>query len=495
MGDDAGVPGGAESDARQVGTDRVSATGHPVTPTPPSPQQGRRPVVGRVDLTQGSLLRGIVLLSWPIVAASLLNWLMGVADIKMVGYLGPDAIAAVGTSRGAIFTLMAVIFAISTGTQVLVAHYVGEGRADRVANVTRQAIICSIIFGALMVPLGLWLSEPLLASLGATGSVLRFGTAYMQAYFWGSVALMLNFMINSALRGAGDALTPLIILLGINVAHIGLEWALIFGVGPFPAMGVVGAAWAVVISRSVASLIMLGVVFSGRFAVAVPPLLPWKLDFATWGKMFYIGVPSSIQGFTRNLAYLLLLAILNRTEGGMYAVSGYTICGQIQMIGVMVGLALMSVAMTAVGQNMGAGHPGRAERSGWTVAGVSALCGAVLAAGFIIFGRRLIGFFSQDPQAVSWGVISLGILSMVLPFTMIGMAFSGGLRGAGDTLSPLWASLICTSGLGPALAYLLAVTLERGPTGAWIGLAIAIIAQAFVVATLFKRGKWKTIKL
>ena len=199
MRGDTEEPAGPRSAPGQPGTDGGGSNAHALSPTPLSPQQGRRPVVGRVDLTQGSLLRGIVLLSWPIVAASLLNWLMGVADIKMVGYLGPDAIAAVGTSRGAIFTLMAVVFAISTGTQVLVAHYIGEGRADRVANVTRQAIICSIIFGALMGPLGLWLSEPLLVRLGATGSVLRFGTAYMQAYFWGSVALMLNFMINSGI--------------------------------------------------------------------------------------------------------------------------------------------------------------------------------------------------------------------------------------------------------------------------------------------------------
>jgi len=163
---------------------------------PPAAEIDRKPGrVGRVDLTRGSLLRGIVLLSWPMVAGALLNWMMGVADIKMVGYLGPDAIAAVGTSRGAIFTLMAIIFAISTGTQVLVARYTGEGRAERVANVTRQAIICSAIFGVLLVPVGLSLAEPILRALGARESVLAAGTVYMRAYFWGSLALMLGFMI------------------------------------------------------------------------------------------------------------------------------------------------------------------------------------------------------------------------------------------------------------------------------------------------------------
>jgi putative MATE family efflux protein len=472
-----------------------AAPGAEAVAPPPSAPEDQRPVMGRVDLTRGSLLRGIVFLSWPIVAASMLNWLMGVADIKMVGYLGPDAIAAVGSSRGAIFTFMAIIFAISTGTQVLVARYVGEGSHDRVANVLRQAIICSVIFGVLLVPFGMWLSGPLLAALGARESVLEAGTAYMQVYFWGSVALLLNFMINSALRGAGDALTPLLLLFGINVAHVVLEWALIFGVGPFPEMGVVGAAWAVVVSRGAGALGMLWIIFSGRFAVTVPLRVHWRLDLPTWGKMFYIGIPSSIQGFTRNLAYLLVLKILFLTQAGVYAVSGYIICGQIQMVGTMTGLALMSVAMTAVGQNLGARDPRRAESSGWTVAAVSALTGALIAACFVIFGRHLIGFFTDDPQALHWGFVSLAILSTVLPFTTVGMAFSGSLRGAGDTLSPLWVSLISTSGLGPGLAYVLAVVLDLGPTGAWYGLAIGIIAQVFMVGAIFKRGKWKKIRL
>ncbi len=463
---------------------------------PSSEQSDQQPMPARrVDLTQGSLLRGIVLLTWPIVAGAFLNWVMGVADIKMVGYLGADAIAAVGTSRGAIFTLMAVIFAVATGTQVLVARYTGEGRPDRVANVTRQAIILSLIFGVLMVPLGLWLSAPLLSKLGAQESVLAAGTIYMHAYFWGSVALMLNFMISSALNGAGDTLTPLFLLIGINVAHIALEWTLIFGPGPFPALGVAGAAWAVVISRSVAALIMLWIVTCGRFAVRVRLRASWRIDLSTWGKMFYIGIPSSIQGFARNMSYLLLLWVLNHTEGGMSAVAGYTICGQIQMVGVMVGLSLMSAAMTAVGQNLGAENPERAERSCWTVVRISAVAAVFMAATFILLGRPLIGFFTQDPEAIHWGYVSLVILSSVLPFVTVGMAFSGALRGAGDTLSPLWATLICTTGIGPVVAYVLAIGLKVGPTGAWFGLAVGIVLQVFVVGAIFKRGKWKTIKL
>lgn len=459
---------------------------------PPAPA---RRLGSRIDLTQGSLLRGIVRLSWPIVAGAFLNWLMGIADIKMVGYLGPEAIAAVGTSRGAIFTLMAIIFALSTGTQVLVARYTGEGDHDRVANVTRQAVILSVGFGVLLVPAGLWLSGPLLEALGAEGAVLAQGTAYMHAYFWGSVALMINFMIPAALNGAGDTLTPLLALVFVNAAHILLEWLLIFGVGPFPELGVAGAAWAVVASRSAAAVVMLWIVTSARFAIHMPVFSGWRVDLEAWGKMFYIGVPSSIQGFTRNLAYLLVLAVLNATPAASFAVAGYTVCGQIQMVAVMIGLALMSAAMTAVGQNMGAGDTARAERCGWTVMRISVVASVLLAGVFIGGSRWFIGFFTSDAEAMRWGVASLVWLSLALPFQMAGMAFSGALRGAGDTMSPLYASLLCTSVIGPALAWLLTIPLGMGPDGAWVGLTVALVLQAFVIGWLFKRGRWKQIRL
>jgi putative MATE family efflux protein len=449
----------------------------------------------RVDLTQGNILRGIVLLSWPIVSGALLNWVMGVADIKMVGYLGADAIAAVGTSRGAIFVFMAVVFALATGTQVLIARYTGEGNHDRVAGVARQAVILSVIAGAVVTPLGLLLARPLLTALGSEGAVLDGGTAYMQAFMWGAVALMINFMISSALNGAGDTLTPLLVLIFVNTANILFDWLLIFGVGPFPELGVAGAGWAVVISRTIASVILLWVASSPRHAIGMTLLTGWRVDLSVWAKMFYIGVPSAIQGFTRNAAYLMLLWILNHTVEGMYAVAGYTICGQIQMVGVMVGLAFMSAAMTAVGQNMGADNAGRAVRSCWTVARISAAGSALLAAFFIVAAPWLIRFFTQDPEAVRWGVTSLRIMSAALPFLTTGMAFSGGLRGAGDTMSPLYVSLICVSGVGPGLAYLLTVVMGYGPTGAWYGLSVAIVLQAFLVNWVFRRGRWQSIKL
>jgi len=449
----------------------------------------------RVDLTQGHLLRSIVLLSWPMVTASFLQWVMGTVDIKMVGNLGPAAIAAVSQSREAIFTFMTVVFAVATGTQVLTARFMGKGNRAGAADVTRQAVILAVIFGALVAPLGYLFSEPLLALLGAKGVVLAEGTGYMRAFFFGTVAFMLNFMVFAALRGAGDTLTPLYVLLGINSGNILFDWLLIFGVGPFPELGVAGAAWAVVISRTAGALLLLWILCCGRFAIHMPLIDRWRIDLSLWGKMFYIGVPSSIQGFTRNFAFLLLFSILNQTDAGRMAVAGYGISVQIRMFAVMFGLALMSATMTAVSQNMGADDPKRAERSGWTVTWIAVAAMGAMAVVLVTLSRPLIGFFTDSLETIHWGVIALVTLSASLPFSGGSMALSGALRGAGDTLSPLWASLIFTTGVGPATAYLLAIPVGMGPLGAWIGLSAAWAMQSLMVAWLFRRGKWKQIEL
>lgn len=449
----------------------------------------------RVDLTEGRLLRKIVLLSWPIVTASFLDWVMGVADIKMVGSLGPAAIAAVGQSRSAIFTFMTIIFAIATGTQVLCARYMGERDPERASDVTRQAIILSVLFGLAIIPLGYFFSPRVVDMMGARGVVHDAATGYMRVYFFGAISLMLNFMVVSALRGAGDTLTPLWVLLGINSGNILFDWLLIFGIGPFPELGVEGAAWAVVISRSIGALVQLWIVSSGRFAIQMPLIARWRADLSLWGKMFYIGVPSSIQGFTRNLALLVVFWILNQTDAGRLAVAGYTVSMQLRMFGVMFGLALMSAAMTAVSQNMGADDPERAERSGWAVTGISAAATTIMAAMFVTLSHWLIRFFTDDPETIRWGVLALVTLSAALPFSGASMGFSGALRGAGDTLSPLYVSLIFVSGVGPGLAYLLTVVLDFGPMGAWMGLTVAWIMQAIVIGMIFRRGRWKTIEL
>lgn len=466
------------------------------TPTVPKAEQPRTPAASRVDMTRGSLLRQTVYLSWPIVAASLLQVAVGIADIKMVGVLGPEPIAAVGMARTVIFTLVALVFAVSTGVQVLVAQYSGRGdqiTADRV--VKQGLVVATVITLAVITPVGAIFSESILRLLGANQQVLVHGTPYLQIMFAGMLFLVLSFIITAALQGAGDTLTPLILLLVANVLNIALNYLLIFGVGPFPRLGVPGAAVASIAARTLTTLAGLAVLISGRFAVTLRIRSSWALRWVLIRKIFYLGIPASIQGFTRNVAFMALIKILSLTAAGVYAISAWTIAGQIRAVTIMVGLALMAAATTAVGQNVGADNYRRAQSAGWLSAKLAAGLSVGAALGYALLARMLMQLFTDDSHVIAVGVQALVVLAISEPFLTAGMSLSGSLRGAGDTYMPLYASLICTSVLAPLAAYVLAISLGLGTLGVWIGFDLAIAAQFALLTWKFADGYWKDLSV
>lgn len=447
-------------------------------------------------MTQGRLLRQIVYLSWPIVTASLLQVAVGIADIKMVGVIGPDAIAAVGMARVVVFTLIAIVFAAATGVQVLVAQYSGRGdRANADATVKQGLIQIAGASVVVITPVGLVLSRWIMVWLGATESVMAHGVPYLQILFGGMLFIMLSFVITAALQGAGDTLTPLILLLFANALNILLNYLFIFGVGPFPRMGVPGAGVGTVISRFLAALAGLIILASGRFAVTLYLRRSWAIRWDLWRKIFYVGIPASIQGFTRNIAFMIIIKILSLTAAGMYAVSAYTVAGQIRGVTILVGLALMAAATTAVGQNVGAGDTQRAAASGWLSAKIAAALSVLAAITYALVAPWLISLFSTDAEVIRIGTQALVVLAVSEPFLTAAMSLSGSLRGAGDSYSPLYISLLCTSFLGPLTCYLLAITLGMGTLGVWIGFDIAMVAQLVILAGRFNQGRWQQIRL
>lgn len=447
-------------------------------------------------MTQGLLLRQILYLSWPIVAASLLQVAVGIADIKMVGALGPDAIAAVGMARAIMFTLITIVFAVSTGVQVLVAQYSGKGDTDNANATVKQGLMLAFVAtAAVLTPAGLVLSEWLMVRLGATQVVAAHGVPYLQILFGGMLFMVLSFVVTAALQGAGDTLTPLILLLCANALNVLLNYALIFGVGPFPRLGVPGAAVGTVVSRFLAALAALAILLSGRFVVALHLRRSWAIRRDLWGRILYLGIPASIQGFTRSIAFMALIRILSLTAAGMYAISGYTIAGQIRSVTILVGLALMAAATTAVGQNVGAGDRDRAAASGWLSARLAAGLSIVAAITYALLAARLIRLFSTDVQVIRIGTEALVVLAVSEPFLTAAMSLSGSLRGAGDSYSPLYVSLLCTSIMAPLSCYLLAIVWGMGTVGVWIGFDIATVAQLLILAWRFNQGRWRQIQL
>ncbi len=464
------------------------------TPIPQEPAADTGTRQQRVDTTQGPLLRKVVLLSWPIVITHLLQSVVSIADIWMVGKLGAIELAAVGIARSITFILISVAFAVSMGVRILVAQYSGSGRMQSADRVVKQGIIAATVLSVLVVtPLGIAISAWLMRVLGATPEALSHGVLYLQLLFAGVVFMVLSFVITGALQGVGDTITPLILLLVTNIINIAVNYVCIFGVGPVPALGVTGAAIGTLTARLLTAVGGLWILSCGRFAITVNWIGRWHIRWRLWPRIFYLGVPASVQGLTRNLGFMAIIKVLSLTSAGIYAISAFTVAGQVRMVTGMVGLALMAGATTAVGQNVGAGNLRRASRASWVSAGIGAAISTVAAATYAIFGAQLVSWFNTQPQVVRIGAEALLVLAFSEPFLTAGMSLSGSLRGAGDTITPLWITVATITITGPLTAYVLAVPLGMDTLGVWLGYNVGIVVRMALLTWKWQQGKWQKL--
>lgn len=464
--------------------------------TQEAPQKPEQQAVRRVDMTQGSLLRQTLALSWPVVGSFLLWILTGLADTKMVGSLGPDQIAAVGMSRSVWFIMLAGEMAISTGVQVLVAQYWGRGDRRGVDITTKQALIAGFVVTVLFItPVGMLVCGPLLRLLGASDAVLAHAVPYLRLLFAGTLVMVITFIANATLQGAGDTLTPLLVLLVANAVNIGGNYLFIFGVGPCPQMGVTGAAVGTVLAHVFTAVVGLAILFSGRFAASVNWRGSWAFQWPVLQRILYIGLPAGVEEVIRDVGFMALLKVLSMTGGAMYAISAFTIAGQIRMVTGMVGLGLMVSATTAVGQNCGARNHARAAKAGWLMAGMAASASIVSAITYFILAPRLIGFFSADPEVIRIGTQALRALAVSEPLMTASMCLSGALRGGGDTYAPLCVVILTSLLVVPALAYVLSQVAGLDTLGVWIAIDTSIVLGAIILGIRFKQGKWRSLNV
>ncbi len=462
-------------------------------PQQPQPQSGR---AQRVDTTSGSLVWKMLVLSWPIVLTYLLQSVVSVADIYMVGKLGAKEVAAVGIARSVTFILVSLSFAVAMGVRVLVAQYSGSDQMEMADRAVKQGIIAATLLSlAFISPVGIMTSRWIMVLLGATPEVVGYGLLYLQLLFGGVVFLILSFVMTGALQGAGDTITPLILLLVTNAVNIAVNYVFIFGWGPFPQLGVTGAAIGTLTSRFLVTVAGLWIFSCGKYAISVNWVGRWHIRWDFWKKIFYLGTPASVQSITRNLGFMAIIRVLSMTSAGMLAISAFTIAGQIRMVTGMVGLALMAGATTAVGQNVGADNYGRAAKSAWMSAGMAAALSTVAATIYAITGPTLVELFNANPKVIKIGAEALLILAFSEPFLTAGMSLSGSLRGAGDTMSPLWVSIVSITVLGPLASYVLAIPMGMDTVGVWLGFDIGIVVRMGLLAWVFLRGKWKEVEM
>jgi len=430
--------------------------------------------------------------AWPLIVTNLLNVSVGIIDFKMVGTLGVSSIAAVGMARQVMMFIMVLMIAISGGGSVLVAHAYGARDSDQVSRIAAQIVVLMLAAALFLVmPVGYLLSRPLLILLGAEQSVVGLGTPYLHILFLGGAFTMLNFAVTGILLGIGKTQVSLVLLVVVNILNIGFNYIFIFGYGLIPAFGVPGAAMGTVLARFIGSLAGLWIIRSKRFPIQVQYHDFKTVDLPIFRKILYLGGPRSLQGIVRNFSRLITIRIISLLPLATRAVSAYSAGMQVRLISAFIGLAFMSASMSRVGQNMGAGKPDAAAKSGWISAGMATAFMSTLAVLFFLFPEMIMGFFTSDPDVISMGRIFFRVIAVSEPIMALAFALGGALRGGGDPISPFIYAAFSDIVVVILVGYVLAITLNMGFAGIAIGLAASAVTRAIPTSLKFRHGSWK----
>ncbi len=434
-------------------------------------------------------------LAWPTVVYSLLQAMVGIADLYMVKGLGPAALSAVGITRQITMLVVVAILAVTTGTVTLVAQFTGVHRHEEAGETARQALMMMVLMGVVIAVVGVWLSGHVFSAMGTEEAVSRHGKPYMRLLLAGMVFTMINFTVAAAMRGAGDALTPLKIALVVNVLNVLGNYLFIFGPGPFPRLGVPGAAIGTLIGRFTGAMIGVWLLTWGGSVLRCNWKRGFKPDFALIRKMLRVGLPSAVQGIFRNGAYVLFFGIVAASTAGTVAVAALTVGVHVRMFSVMTALAFQVAAASLVGQHIGAGRVARAEQFGWQTV---KLCGLLMAGSGIVMwlGSSTLGtLFSKNEDVAAMTATVLRFFAVSQFLTAIAISASGALLGAGDTKPAMFSTILARWVIMLPLAYLLVSRTSLDVNGAWLAWMIAPAIQAGWLLTRFAGGKWKSIRL
>ncbi len=409
-------------------------------------------------------------------------------DMIWVGKLGTASIAGVGIAGMAVMVVNSLRMGLNTGTRAMIARFVGAGDAEGANHIAQQALVISAAFSTFMAAIGIFLAEPILMMLGVEADVVTEGAAYMRILFIGSVAMSFRMMSEGIMQASGDSVTPMRITLIFRLFHVALCPFLIFGWWLFPHLGVSGAALTNVISQSLGTAVGLWILFSGRTRLRLS-LRNFRLDGNVIWRIVKIGIPASVAGAERSFANFILVWFV--VPFGTAAVAAQSLMQRIDTFIHMPSMGLGQGSGVLAGQNLGAGKPERAARTGWQAA---ALVTAVLAfvSVLIWFGAEyVVRIFNAEPELVE--IASTFMRIQIAGYMVFGMVIilSQCLNGVGDTIVPMLTTLITMWGVQVPLAYFLPRITNLGVYGVRWGMVAANIVRAVIYATYFKVGRWK----
>jgi putative MATE family efflux protein len=440
------------------------------------------------DFTQGSLNRAIVLLAIPMVLEMVLESLFAVVDVFWVGRLGADAVATVGLTESMLSVVFAVGFGLGLSTTAMVARRIGEKDAPGAAVAGVQAIVIGAVT-SLAIGIPCWIFSPrLLQVMGASPQIVATGSGYTRIALGGCGVVLMLFLNNAIFRGAGDAAVAMRLLWVSNIINLILDPCLIFGWGPFPRLGVTGAALATLIGRSIGVLYQFYRLLRGteRIHILASQL---RVNLQVLLRLLRVSLTGILQFAVADVSWIGLVRIVSMF--GAAALAGYTIAIRIVIFVILPSWGLSNAAATLVGQNLGAKQPERAEQSVWRTGLYNMLFLGSVGVFFIFFAEPIIRLFTSDPAVVPLAVSCLRILSYGNIGYAYGMVMLQAFNGAGDTITPTIVNFFGFCMLELPLAYLLAVPMHLRTNGAYYAIVFAEGAIAVAGVLLFRRGRWK----
>jgi putative MATE family efflux protein len=409
-------------------------------------------------------------------------------DTYWVSRLGSAALAAVTISISVRWVVNSLANGLGIGGLAVVARRIGAKDRDAADHATWQTILLGTIVSFILGGVGLALARPLLILLGADAEVLPLGMAYLRISFGGLFTIVLVFVINALLRGAGEARRAMQVLILSTAVTVITEPVLVLGWGPFPRLGVAGSAAAYVLGFGSGLLMQIVILLHGRAVIGIN-LRQLRPDLPLMGRIVSIALPSTIQMTLRSSSRLAILALVGAY--GTFTTAGYGLANRLLLIALIPCFGLGNAGGTLVGQNLGAGKPERAERAAWSVSAYAV--GYMVAVTTILFllAKPLVALFDPTPEVVAIGADCIRIVALSMVSNAVGIVLARGFDGAGNTVPAAAINLLSLWILEVPAAFVLSRWLGLGPTGVWWGRALANIANGLLFAVWFRRGKWK----
>jgi putative MATE family efflux protein len=440
------------------------------------------------EFTSGSIRKAIFMLSIPMILEMMMESIFAIVDIAYVSQVSVNAVATIGLTESVVTLVYALAIGLSMAATAVVARRIGEKDQEGAARAAVQAIFLGIFIAVIIGVFGLMYSREILSLMGGSPDLIAEGHGYTKYLLGGNITIVLLFLINAIFRGAGDASIAMWTLILSNGLNIILDPIFIFGLGPIPEYGVMGAAIATNIGRGSAVIFQLYILFKGgsQIRIAVSNIV---FRFKIMLNLIKVSLGGIAQFLIGTSSWVFLMRLM--AEFGSEALAGYTIAIRVMMFTFMPAWGMSNAAATLVGQNLGAEKPDRAEKSVWITGKYNAFFMFFISLVYLLFAKSIIGLFTDVPTVVENGALCLQVVAAGYVFYAYGMVVTQAFNGAGDTRTPTKINFIAFWLIQLPFAYLVSLYLDWGVMGVFLAITLAEVLLSVMAVIWFRKGYWK----